>query len=91
MPTLVLRQAAEWVTYKTVCVGSSEARVLPSQINLPVLAANNVTVDLLPEQLSPSVTARVPMLSCRNDRYFQYIYQAMPENGYGTKVVSHER
>ena len=62
MPTLVLRRSAEWVSYKTVYAGASEAHVLPSQINLVVLAANNVTVDLLPEQLSPSVTARVPAL-----------------------------
>jgi UDP-galactopyranose mutase len=90
MPTLTMRRAAEWVSYKTVYVGASEARVLPSQINLVVLAVNNVTVDLLPEQLSPSVTARVPALISRTNLYFQYIYQAIIVTGYGVNLVSHE-
>jgi UDP-galactopyranose mutase len=37
---------------------------------------------LRPEELSPSVTSRVPVLIGRDDRYFQDIYQAMPEGGY---------
>lgn len=39
-----------------------------------------------PEELSPSVTARVPILISRDDRYFQDIYQAMPLHGYGQMV-----
>jgi UDP-galactopyranose mutase len=35
-----------------------------------------------PEQLAPSVTARVPVRVGRDDRYFQDTYQAMPEQGY---------
>jgi len=41
---------------------------------------------LKPEDLAPSVTARVPILVSRDDRYFQDIYQAMPLHGYGTMV-----
>ncbi len=37
---------------------------------------------LRPEQLSPSVTARVPVYISYDDRYFQDTYQAMPLNGY---------
>ena len=39
---------------------------------------------LRPEELSPSVTARVPVLIGRDDRYFQDSYQAMPLHGYTT-------
>ena len=35
-----------------------------------------------PDELSPSVTARVPILVSRDDRYFQDRYQAMPRGGY---------
>jgi UDP-galactopyranose mutase len=35
-----------------------------------------------PEELSPSVTARVPVSISRDDRYFQDTYQAMPLHGY---------
>lgn len=42
--------------------------------------------NLKPEELSPSVTARVPILVSRDDRYFQDTYQAMPLNGYGNMV-----
>lgn len=38
--------------------------------------------ELLPDELSPSVTARVPILVSRDDRYFQDAYQAMPAQGY---------
>lgn len=41
---------------------------------------------LKPEQLSPSVTARVPILVSRDDRYFQDKYQGMPKQGYGSMV-----
>ena len=37
---------------------------------------------LEPEELDPAVTARVPILVSRDDRYFQDTYQAMPEPGY---------
>jgi UDP-galactopyranose mutase len=37
---------------------------------------------LRPEDLSPSVTARVPFAVSRDDRYFQDTYQAMPLHGY---------
>jgi UDP-galactopyranose mutase len=37
---------------------------------------------LLPDELDPSVTARVPILVSRDDRYFQDRYQAMPLHGY---------
>jgi UDP-galactopyranose mutase len=39
-----------------------------------------------PEELSPSVTARVPIIVSRDDRYFQDTFQAMPKNGYGSMV-----
>lgn len=38
--------------------------------------------ELRPEQLSPSVTARVPVLVGDDDRYFQDKFQAMPADGY---------
>lgn len=37
---------------------------------------------LRPEELSPSVTARVPVLVSHDTRYFQDAYQAMPKEGY---------
>jgi len=47
-----------------------------------------------PEDLSPSVTARVPILVSRDDRYFQDRYQAMPRDGYTalfTRMLDHPR
>lgn len=41
---------------------------------------------LRPEDLSPSVTARVPILVSRDDRYFQDVYQGMPLHGYHVMV-----
>jgi UDP-galactopyranose mutase len=41
---------------------------------------------LTPEELSPSVTARVPIVVSRDDRYFHDCYQAMPSRGYGEMV-----
>ena len=41
---------------------------------------------LKPEELSPAVTARVPILVSRDDRYFQDTYQAMPMHGYSRMV-----
>ena len=35
-----------------------------------------------PEDMDPSVTARVPVLLSQDDRYFQDIYQGMPAEGY---------
>ncbi|HET6724726.1 MAG TPA: UDP-galactopyranose mutase [Gammaproteobacteria bacterium] len=37
---------------------------------------------LEPDELSPHVTARVPVRLSRDDRYFQDTYQAMPADGY---------
>ena len=34
-----------------------------------------------PDEIDPSVTARVPVLLSRDDRYFQDTYQGMPEAG----------
>lgn len=39
-----------------------------------------------PEDLSPAVTSRVPILVSRDDRYFQDAYQAMPLHGYSAMV-----
>ena len=47
-----------------------------------------------PEALSPSVTARVPILVSRDDRYFQDRYQAMPRDGYTAmfkRLLDHPR
>ena len=41
---------------------------------------------LSPSELDPSVTARVPVVVGRDDRYFQDTYQAMPANGYTAMV-----
>jgi UDP-galactopyranose mutase len=38
--------------------------------------------ELTPEQLDPSVTARVPVSVSKDDRYFGDTYQAMPLHGY---------
>lgn len=35
-----------------------------------------------PEEVDPSVTARVPVVLSRDDRYFQDTYQGMPRRGY---------
>ena len=35
-----------------------------------------------PEELSSSVTSRVPILVSKDNRYFQDVYQVMPQNGY---------
>lgn len=35
-----------------------------------------------PDEIDPSVTARVPVLLSRDDRYFQDKFQGMPQNGY---------
>ncbi len=37
---------------------------------------------LTPEEVDPSVTARVPVFISRDDRYFQDTYQGMPVDGY---------
>ena len=37
---------------------------------------------LAPEEIDPSVTARVPVLVGRDNRYFQDLYQGMPLEGY---------
>ena len=37
---------------------------------------------LTPEEVDPSVTARVPVFLSRDDRYFQDAYQGMPAEGY---------
>lgn len=42
---------------------------------------------LRPEQLDPAVTARVPVLVGRDDRYFRDPYQGIPAEGY-TRMVS---
>ncbi|MFL0681956.1 MAG: UDP-galactopyranose mutase [Algoriphagus aquaeductus] len=39
-----------------------------------------------PEDLSPAVTSRVPILVSRDDRYFQDTFQAMPLLGFGVMV-----
>ncbi|MCQ2410099.1 MAG: UDP-galactopyranose mutase [Elusimicrobiaceae bacterium] len=39
-----------------------------------------------PEELDPSVSARVPVYIGRDDRYFQDTYQAIPQDGYTTLV-----
>ncbi len=39
-----------------------------------------------PEDLDPSVSARVPVYISRDDRYFQDKYQAIPQDGYTTMV-----
>jgi UDP-galactopyranose mutase len=38
--------------------------------------------DLKPEELAPSVTARVPIYISRDDRYFQDEFQGLPKFGY---------
>jgi len=48
---------------------------------------------LKPEELDPSVTARVPVYISRDDRYFQDMYQIMPRYGYTKmfeKMLSHK-
>jgi UDP-galactopyranose mutase len=47
-----------------------------------------------PEELSPNVTARVPVYVSRDDRYFQDRYQAMPRDGYTAlfeRLLDHPR
>ncbi len=46
-----------------------------------------------PESLSPTVTARVPIIIAYDERYFQDVYQAIPKDGYTTlirKMLSHQ-
>jgi UDP-galactopyranose mutase len=50
--------------------------------------------DLKPEELSASVTARVPVSVSRDDRYFHDTFQAMPKFGYTEmfrKMLSHPK
>ncbi len=45
-----------------------------------------------PEELSPDVTGRVPVFISRDNRYFQDVYQAIPESGYARmfeRMLSH--
>lgn len=45
-----------------------------------------------PDELDPSVTARVPFHASRDPRYFQDVYQAMPRAGYAAlfeRMLSH--
>jgi UDP-galactopyranose mutase len=47
-----------------------------------------------PEELSSTVTARVPILVSHDDRYFNDTYQAMPLHGYGAmvrKMLAHKK
>ncbi len=47
---------------------------------------------LRPDELDPSVTARVPFHASRDPRYFQDAYQAMPRDGYAAlfgRMLSH--
>ena len=47
---------------------------------------------LRPDELDPSVTARVPFHASRDPRYFQDTYQAMPRHGYTAmfeRMLSH--
>lgn len=46
-----------------------------------------------PEEVDPSVTARVPVVLSRDNRYFQDAYQGMPEHGFTPlfeKMLKHE-
>ncbi|WP_165045349.1 MULTISPECIES: UDP-galactopyranose mutase [unclassified Adlercreutzia] len=48
---------------------------------------------LTPEEVDPSVTARVPVFISRDNRYFQDAYQGMPANGYTAlfeRMLDHE-
>lgn len=48
---------------------------------------------LTPEEVDPSVTARVPVFLSRDDRYFQDAYQGMPAQGYTLlfeRMLDHE-
>lgn len=48
---------------------------------------------LTPEEVDPSVTARVPVFISRDNRYFQDAYQGMPADGYTPlfeKMLDHE-
>ncbi len=48
---------------------------------------------LRPEELDPSVTARVPVSVSRDNRYFQNIYQGVPLHGYTemiNRMLDHE-
>jgi UDP-galactopyranose mutase len=47
-----------------------------------------------PEELSPSVTSRVPVLISYDERYFQDTYQAIPREGYSSlfrKMLCHPK
>jgi UDP-galactopyranose mutase len=49
---------------------------------------------LRPEELSPTVTARVPVMVGRDDRYFQDRFQALPRDGYAglfRRLLDHPR
>jgi len=49
--------------------------------------------ELKPEELDPSVTARVPVYISRDNRYFQDTYQLMPKEGYTKmfeRMLSHK-
>ncbi len=48
---------------------------------------------LKPEELSPSVTSRIPIYISKDDRYFQDKYQCLPKDGYTNlfnNLISHK-
>lgn len=50
--------------------------------------------ELTPEELDPSVTARVPVHISKDNRYFQDTYQLMPKDGYTKmfeRMLSHKK
>jgi UDP-galactopyranose mutase len=72
VPILKLRQEA-----------SGELHFLAEYVYEKVFYGYNLKQwDLTPEELSPSVTGRVPIYISRDDRYFQDKYQAIPKHGY---------
>lgn len=67
--------------------GSSEIRRIADYIYKKVfLHYTEKQWGLRPEQLDPSVSARVPVLLSRDDRYFQDRFQIMPRQGYTAMV-----
>ena len=67
--------------------GDAELRFLADYVYKKVFEQYSIKQwGMRPEDLSPGVTARVPVVVSRDNRYFQDNYQAMPKFGYGRMV-----
>src|SRR5690606_34112455 len=87
VPILKLRETAAERTGGLSARDADDLRALADFIYEKVFYGYTLKQwDLTPEQLGPTVMARVPVHISRDDRYFQDTYQALPAKGYTALV-----